>query len=86
MNKKVVALIVVALIVSSAYGAYIYFTPNKLAKVTYLINNNYSQGTPNVLMTFGDDYINAWYKAAKAGQAAFILSGKTYHTLGGTAV
>lgn len=35
------------------------------------------------LLTAQDDYIKAWYKAAKAGEQTFAFNGKTYLTAGG---
>lgn len=38
------------------------------------------------LLSAGDDYITAWYKAAKAGNTTFKVGEKYYSTMGGKAV
>jgi hypothetical protein len=35
------------------------------------------------LMSYGDDYISAWYAAVKAVQQYFFLNGLKYNTVGG---
>lgn len=55
----------------------------KRYQVRWLIKNNYSTGTPEDLMSFGTDYIKAWYKAARAGQPSFLLNQENYSSKGG---
>ena len=68
------------------YVGYRMVVPSKKKKIAFLIENNYSQGTPNVLSGFEDDFVAAWYKAAKAKDDTFNYNGKNYKTIGGRAV
>lgn len=67
-------------------GAYVYFNRSTYQKAQWLVENNFTGGSTMQLMGFGSDYIDAWYDAAKANQTTFALSGRSYNTMGGTAV
>lgn len=49
------------------------------------ITTNYNSAY-STLMSFGDDYLKAWYVAVKSGSATFKLNNQTYSTSGGKAV
>lgn len=85
MTKTTKGIVTVSVIAVLGFGAYRLFYKTKRQKVKYLIEGNYSQGTEAELMAFGDDYIDAWYKAAKDGRDSFALGTGMYHTKGGTA-
>lgn len=91
MNKNLKGAIVVIVVLGVGYAVYRITRPkstkvSKSAMVAYLIQNNYFGSTPDVLMTFGDDFVAAWYAAAKAMQSTFSYNGKSYNTGGGKAV
>lgn len=92
MNKNAKGVLVVLAVLGLAgisYGIYFYLKKDsvtKAQKIQYLVANNYTTGTPLQLGSFGDDYISAWYAAAKAMHPTFLLAAKTYNTNGGTAV
>lgn len=79
-QKGIIAVLVTASIVIAGWKM---ISSGKKAQVTYLVKNNFSSGTVDDLMTFGNDYIKAWHKAAKAGQPSFLLNGISYNTKGG---
>lgn len=82
MIKKVIVLLIVV-----GLAAYLYTTlnPSKNKMVTYLVSKGFASDLSG-LLKLGDDYIKAWYKAAKDGYAQFTLGNKTYKTNGGLAV
>jgi hypothetical protein len=86
MTKNTKGFLVVLAVVASAYVAYRLSHPSKSIQVSYLIKNNYTTGSPAQLMGMGDDYILAWYKAARKQGTSFELGGKQYNTKGGQAI
>ncbi len=59
---------------------------NRSFYVSYLISNNYAEPRQqDFLMSANEDYIIAWYKAAKNSQVQFPLDGKLYNVKGGRA-
>lgn len=82
-DKRVIIWFVV---LALGVGAYIYFSRSTYQMAQWLVENNFTSGSTLQLMAFGSDYINAWYDAAKADQTTFALDGKSYNTMGGTAV
>lgn len=96
MNKNVKGVIVAIVVLGVGYAAYKIFLKkktvpaqppvSKTGMVSFIIQNNYSGGTPPELMAFGDDFITAWYAAAKAMQSTFSYNGRSYNTSGGKAV
>ena len=93
-NKR--GFIVVALVVALGATTYLILrhlkvvpSLTKLEKINAIVLNPASKmdsSDINGMMTFGDDYINAWYDGLKAKQQTFLLNGKQYYTQGGTAV
>ncbi|MEK6881522.1 MAG: hypothetical protein AABY22_18010 [Nanoarchaeota archaeon] len=84
--KNFLIIFLVLLIISVALW---YFFLRKSAKekgIDYLIEHQFTDGTKEKLMTFGEDYLIAWAAAAKNKNSEFELNGKFYMTQGGTAV
>ena len=86
-NKKGVKIVVVVALLMGA-GAYFVFRKKKLTKtqkVTALLTNpNAAPGSNYIsLISFEDGYIDAWYKAAQAGDLTFGYNNKVYKTRGG---
>jgi hypothetical protein len=86
MSKNMKGILVVAVIAGLGYLAYKQAKPGKRNQVHYLIAGNYTGATIADLLGMGDDYIAAWYKAAKDGKASFTLSSGTYNVKGGKAI
>ena len=83
VNVLVVFLIMVLISVAGWY-----FFLRKTAKesaVDYLIKHRFTKGKKETMMSFGDDYLAAWHKAAKENNVEFELNGKIYLTQGGKA-
>lgn len=86
MSKNAKGILVLLIVAGVCYTGYTQFFPSKAKKVRFLIQNNYSGGTTAELMAFGDDYIQAWWAAAKKGDLIFSLAGKNYNTKGGKSI
>lgn len=84
MNKNVKGAIAVVIFVGLVFIAYKQVVPGKKRKVEYIVDHGYHSSV-NTLLSFDDDYIDAWYKAAKAGSETFQVNGGTYRTKGGRA-
>lgn len=85
MQKTTKGIVAIGILAIIGFVGYKVFVKTKRQKVNYLITYNYTQGTPEGLMAFGDDFIDAWYKGAKAGKKLFNLAGTFYNTQGGKA-
>lgn len=82
-TKGFIAVVAIAVVATSAYVAYKKFVGSKNTYAKYLIKWNYTSTALSVLLTFGEDYLKAWYKAAKEKQPSFSLNGANYNTQGG---
>ena len=59
---------------------------NKSFYVEYLVQNGKAnKGSVEGMMNFGDDYLRAWYEAAKKNYPTFTVNNKIYLTHGGKA-
>ena len=56
---------------------------DKDGQADWLIKKGFYSSDKSGLMSFGDDFISAWYEGAKKGDNMFTLNGKTYSTTGG---
>jgi hypothetical protein len=83
-NKTRNGVIVVALVAIAGFFSYKMLFPSKTTMAQYIIANNFTSGTLAQLMAFEDDYIKAWYSAAKKGGDFFTYKSETYLTKGGT--
>ncbi|HEX4850073.1 MAG TPA: hypothetical protein VFV08_04660 [Puia sp.] len=91
MGKGAKAFLITAIVAFTLIGGYILLKKKnapltKEQQAEFLSANGFSQGSVQWLMSLGDDYIGAWYNAAKAGQKSFVLSGSTYSVSGGEAI
>jgi len=91
MGKAAKAFLITALVAFTIIGGYI-LIKKKSSPVTkeqqaeFLSANGFSQGSVQWLMSLGNDYIAAWYNAAKSNQQSFVLSGSTYAVHGGESI
>jgi hypothetical protein len=84
MTKNQKGFLVVGAIAALAFVLYRASNPSKTNQIKYLISGNYTSGTLSDLMNMGDDYIKAWYQAAKDSKDSFTVASATYNTKGGT--
>jgi hypothetical protein len=73
--------------VALAFVAYqLFFAKGKKFYAQYLVNKAfYKSGLDNLLDLGGEEFLKAWYEAAKINAPEFTLNGKTYITQGGKA-
>ena len=57
----------------------------KSEKATFLVANGFNNNL-NFVLGATDEYVDAWYKAAKAKKPTFTVGTKTYTTVGGKSV
>jgi hypothetical protein len=86
MSKNAKGIVAVLVVLGIAAVVYTQLKPSKKAKASYLISGNYTTMTLAQLLSMGDDYVNAWYDAAKSSAASFLVNGKSYNIQGGKAI
>lgn len=84
MTKNIKTIAIVVGIVGVGYFAYkFFFVKSKEAMAKEIIALGYYNQGLNGLLSFGDDFIKAWYEGVKKGDKTFTLSGVSYNTQGG---
>lgn len=83
MNKNTKGILAVLIVGGIVFAVY-QLTRKKTKKemVEFITKSGYHPN-PDALMTLGDDYIQAWFFAAKKDEPSFMLDGKKYKTQGG---
>lgn len=89
MNKNVKGLIVVLIVGGAAYFAYKNFSKGRYKKI--VINHldaNYGKDLDHTdfINKANQGYVKEWAKAITKGLSTFVYGGKTYNTIGGSAV
>lgn len=79
-SKGIIAILVVGGLVFATYKLTMKKSKRKMAQY---INKKGYHSDIGTLLSFGDDYIEAWYKAAKKDASTFSLNGVSYNTKGG---
>ena len=83
MNNTTKGILAVLVVGALVFATMKLTTKKSKRKMAELIVDKGNHGSVDVLVSFGDDFINEWYKASKKGQETFTLNGVTYNTKGG---
>lgn len=86
MTKNQKGFVVVLIAGALGYLVYRKQFPSKRNQIHYLISGNFTTTNINELLSRGDDYIKAWFMAAKDGKQTFVLTGTSYNVQGGASV
>lgn len=87
--------IIIGLLIASAVGGgiYLYKKKHPTTKTGYINaiianSNSYviNPDAKNIMKSYNEDYLKAWYLALEAGEPAFAVDGIMYRTQGGTKV
>lgn len=83
MKQTLKWVVIFGVIGATGYLAYTKFFISKTQKVVKIIELGYSTGDFKTLMALDTTYIDAWYQAAKKGNASFVIGATTFNTQGG---
>lgn len=82
MNKTINGVIAIVVVGGLVFLAYKKFGKSKKRDAMLIIKQG-KHGDYQTLMSFGDDYIEAWANAVRKKQDTFTLKGVRYNTQGG---
>jgi hypothetical protein len=83
MNNTTKGIIAVLVVGALVFATMKLTTKKSKRKMAEFIVDSGNHGNVDTLVSFGDDYIEAWFKAAKKGVETFTLNGVSYNTKGG---
>jgi hypothetical protein len=83
MNNTTKGIIAVLVVGGLVFATIKLTTKKSKRKMAEFIVDSGNHSNVETLVTFGDDYIEAWFKATKKGLESFTLKGVSYNTKGG---